>query len=250
MNRRFFTAEGFRPPSGTKHRVRYGFFGRLGGVSSGVYASLNCGHGSADEAEKVAENRRIAAAALGANGLLTAAQEHGGKVAEVVSAAAPFSPPADGLITAERRLALGVLTADCLPILLIAADTDRGLKVATVHGGWRSLAADIIAVAVGKLGSARITALVGPGISAANYEVGDDFVAEIGDLKDCLREDRGRRVFDLRAAAVKLLKRAGVGEIFHCEFCTFADRRFFSRRRALKVGEGDYGRQVAVIFIE
>ena len=241
----FFRASGFRPPPS----LGYGFFSRLGGVSTGVYASLNCGLGSADAAGNVETNRAIAAEALGASAILGARQEHGCRVA-VVTAATSSPPRADALITATPGLALGVLTADCLPILLVRRDGDATIKVAAVHGGWRSLVGGILAATVAELGKGTVTALVGPGISAANYEVDGGFRDRIGGLTDCLTENGEKLCFDLREAATRLLKKEGIADVFHCRRCTFADERFFSRRRSLSLGENDYGGQISIALIK
>lgn len=208
-----FFAEDYAPPP----NIRYGFFGRNG------------------------DPRR----ALGAEELLTPRQEHGNKVARVVSAA--FRPTADGVITSRPNLAVGVTTADCLPVLLIAANKGRATEVAAIHCGWRGLDKGALAAAVAAMGG-EITALLGPSIAAPNYEVGAEFALK--GLEDCLIRFGKKRRFDLRKAAVKLLKNEGVVDIFHCGLCTFADERLFSRRRSLKKGRPDYGRQISAVVLK
>jgi YfiH family protein len=160
--------------------VRHGFFGRRGGVSSGVHAGLNVGTGSADEADAIAENRRraLAAVAPGAQ-LVTLYQVHS---ADAVTIIAPFEdalrPRADALVTDRPRLALGILTADCAPVLL--ADRTAGV-VAAAHAGWKGAiggVTDATLAAMEALGAdrARITAAIGPCISRASYEVDDGFL--------------------------------------------------------------------------
>ena len=239
--------------------VPHGFFTRAGGVSEGIYAGLNCGPGSGDAAAAVAENRARAAAAMGAapERLLTLHQVHS---AEVISVSAPFEgarPRADGLVTATPGLALGALAADCAPILM--ADAAAGV-VAAVHSGWGGALADIPGAAVSAMvvaGAARerITAVVGPCISQAAYEVGPDFVERfLDDDPDHARHFAAglgdRAQFDLPGFVLGRLRAAGVGHAEWTGHCTYADEtRFYSYRRATHRGEADYGRLISAIRV-
>ena len=241
--------------------IRHGFFTRAGGVSGGVYASLNGGIGSRDAAGKVAENRARMAAALGVAPLrlLTAYQVHS---PNVVVAEAPWAadarPRADAIVTRMRALAIGVTTADCGPILF--ADPRAGV-IGAAHAGWRGALAGIIEATVAameRLGAARldIRAAIGPMIRQANYEVGGDLIARFA------AEDRassrffapaardGHALFDLGGYVAARLERAGIGEVEDLGLCTYADpARFFSYRRATHRAEADYGRHVNAIAL-
>ncbi len=240
--------------------VRHGFFGRVGGVSTGIYASLNAGPGSDDDPAAVAENRARIAAAMGVapERLTSAYQVHSG---DALIVAAPLSgerPHLDALVTATPGLAVGVLTADCAPILL--ADAQAGV-VGAAHAGWKGALAGIAEAAVAKmveLGASpeRVVAAIGPCISQAAYEVGPEFVARFRDAEAANEAffepgegDRAR--FDLKAYAAKRLGDAGVGRVDILPGCTYTDRdRWFSHRRSVHRDEADYGRDMAVIVLE
>ncbi len=239
--------------------IRHAFFTRAGGVSDGLYSSLNGGIGSRDAAENVAENRARMAAALGVEPrrFLTAFQIHS---PEVVVAEAPWTadarPRADAIVTRMRALAIGVTTADCGPVLL--ADPQAHV-IGAAHAGWRGALTGVIEAAVEameRLGAARgqIRAAIGPMIRQANYEVGADliarFAAEDGAssrfFAPAARE--GHALFDLGGYIAARLKRAGVGQIEDLALCTYADpERFFSYRRTTHRAESDYGRHVNAI---
>jgi YfiH family protein len=238
--------------------IAHGFFTRRGGVSQGIYASLNCGAGSGDDAEAVRENRTRVAAHLGAADLVSAHQVHG-TTALVVEGPWPAGrPQADAMVTATRGVALGVLTADCAPVLI--ADPQAGV-VAAVHAGWRGALAGIIEAALDAmegLGARRrcLRAAVGPCIGRGAYEVGPDFEAEF------LRRDAAsagffvqdgtaaRPRFDLSGYALDRLRRAGVaaaGALAACNYTLQDD--FFSYRRSRVRGEAGYGRQISAIVL-
>ncbi len=239
--------------------IRHAFFTRAGGVSDGLYSSLNGGIGSRDAAENVAENRARMAAALGVEPrrFLTAFQIHS---PEVVVAEAPWTadarPRADAIVTRMRALAIGVTTADCGPVLL--ADPQAHV-IGAAHAGWRGALTGVNEAAVEameRLGAARgqIRAAIGPMIRQANYEVGADliarFAAEDGAssrfFAPAARE--GHALFDLGGYIAARLKRAGVGQIEDLALCTYADpERFFSYRRTTHRAESDYGRHVNAI---
>ena len=235
--------------------VAHGFLGRRGGVSTGELAGLNTGFGSGDDRDAIAENRRRAVAAVmpGA-GLATVHQVHGATCVEVSE---PWPqderPRADAMVTRRPGLLLGILTADCAPVLF--ADMDAGL-VAAAHAGWRGAFAgitDATLTAMEELGAtrSRIRAAVGPCIGAASYEVDEAFRARF------LAQDPGNARFfangprfDLSAYVVHRLEVAGV-EAEALGLDTYAEpERFFSYRRATHRGEPDYGRQVSLIGLE
>ncbi len=242
-------------------RIRHAFFTRSGGVSHGVYATLNGGVGSNDAPDKVAENRARMAAALGVSPdrLLTAYQIHS---PDVVVADKPWTqenrPRADAIVTRTPRLAIGVSTADCGPLLL--ADADAGV-IGAAHTGWRGALTGVIEAAVAameKLGAerARIVAALGPAIRQPNYEVGPEFVARfLAADADNARffapsELAGHAMFDLAGYIADRVQRAGVATFEDLVLCTFAEPgRFFSYRRTTKQGEPDYGRHINAIAL-
>jgi purine-nucleoside/S-methyl-5'-thioadenosine phosphorylase / adenosine deaminase len=242
-------------------RTVHAFFGRSGGVSTGLYASLNCGPGSNDDRTRVIENRRIALAALGSSNsrLLTLYQVHGAETVEVCEAwDMGRGPKADAMATSIPGLALGILTADCGPVLL--ADSEAGI-VGAAHAGWKGALAGIIESAVDameKLGARRerITAAIGPCISQGAYEVGDELRASVfandpADSQHFIPSDRdGHWRFDLSAYAKTRLQRAAVRSISIIPACTYErEADFFSFRRATHRGETDYGRQLSAIML-
>ncbi len=241
--------------------IRHAFFTRDGGVSVGLYASLNGGTGSRDDTGHVAENRARMASAMGVapERFLTAYQIHS---PNVVVAEAPWTaetrPRADAIVTRMRALAVGVTTADCGPILF--ADPQAGV-IGAAHAGWRGALTGVIEAtveAMERLGAARahIRAAIGPMIRQASYEVGPDLMVRFA------AEDRassrffapasreGHALLDLGGYVAERLKRAGVGEVEDLGLCTYADpSRFFSYRRTTHRAEADYGRHVNAIAL-
>jgi polyphenol oxidase len=241
--------------------IRHGFFTRQGGVSSGLYASLNGGIGSHDSAADVAENRARMAAALGVkpHSLLTAYQIHSPQTAIVETAWTPQERPrADAIVTRTPGLAIGVTTADCGPILL--ADPAAGV-IGAAHAGWRGALTGIVEATVAameQLGAerSRIHAALGPMIRQRNYEVGADliarFAAENSDSRRFFAPGprEGHALFDLAGFIGMRLARAGVQQFEDLELCTYADPgRFFSFRRSSHQAEADYGRHVNAIAL-
>jgi YfiH family protein len=237
--------------------VRHAFFTRTGGASVGLYGSNNCAFGSDDDRANVAKNRAACQAQLGASALVTVKQRH---TADVVVVDQPWSwddaPVADALVTARPGIAVGILTADCTPVLL--ADATAGV-VAAAHAGWRGAFDGVLENTVGamtKLGAerARIIAAVGPCIGQASYEVGPEFVARFieRDL-DYGRyftapKSNGHVHFDLPRFAADRLRAADVGTVVVEGSDTCArDSFFFSYRRSVLRGEPDYGRQLSAI---
>lgn len=246
----------------TLEGVRHAFFTRAGGVSGGVYASLNAGVGSDDDPRHVAENRARMAAAMGVTPerFLTCYQVHS---PAVVVADAPWTgnarPRADAIVTTVPGLAVGVSTADCGPVLF--ADAQAGV-IGAAHAGWRgalSGVTDATIAAMEKLGAARqrIVAALGPMIRQDNYETGADlhdrFISADPDNARFFRaaEREGHFMFDLAGYVVARLTAAGVGAIDDVGACTYADAgRFFSYRRMTHRGEADYGRHVNAIALK
>src|SRR5690349_7553816 len=241
--------------------IRHAFFTRSGGVSHGVYASLNGGVGSSDAPEKVAENRARMAAALGvsADRLLTPYQIHS---PDVVVADEPWThekrPRADAVVTRMPRLAIGVSTADCGPLLL--ADSEAGV-IGAAHAGWRGAFTGVIEATVAameKLGADRgnIAAALGPTIRQQNYEVGPEFVERFlaADQSNSIyfrAADRaGHSMFDLTGYIAARIQRAGIEQFEDLGLCTYAEPdRFFSYRRTTRSGEPDYGRHINAIAL-
>ena len=239
--------------------IRHGFFGREGGVSEGVYASLNAGLRSGDLPLRVRENRARCAARLGLApaALCTARQVHG---REVVTVEAPWPeaapPEADALVTRRPGLILGVLTADCVPVLL--ADPRAGV-VAAVHAGWRGALSGVVEATVASmagLGAAaeRIEAAVGPAIGRESYEVGPElrlmFLGEDPGAGAFFDEVEGsdRLLLDLKAVVLARLARAGVERAVPLPQDTFAlPARYFSYRRTTREGGGRFGLQLSAI---
>jgi YfiH family protein len=235
----------------------HGFLGRQGGVSRGIHAGLNVGLGSDDDRIAIAENRRRAVdAILPGAALVTLHQVHS---PHVVAIAAPFPddarPHADALVTDRPGLLLGILTADCAPILF--ADEAAGI-VGAAHSGWKGAiggVTDATIAAMEQLGATRdrIVAAVGPCISRASYEVDEvllrRFCEADAENERFFADGRpGRWQFDLEGYVVARLAGAGVTRIEALGLDTYSDEpRFFSYRRATHRGEPDYGRQISLI---
>ena len=233
--------------------VAHAFLGRTGGVSAGVFDSLNTGLGSGDDPAAVNENRARAVRALGRpDALATVRQVHS---ARAVIVARPMAhderPQADALVTHVPGLALGVLTADCAPVLL----ADRHARViAAAHAGWKGAVGGIIEAVVATMeecGAARhrIAAAIGPTIAQASYEVGAEFDARVP-ARFLMPSGPDKRRFDLEGFVADCLARAGVEQVHRAVTDTYADpERWFSFRRATHAGERDYGRQIALIML-
>jgi YfiH family protein len=237
--------------------VTHGFFTRLGGASSGIFAGLNCGPGSSDQAECVAINRARAASALGIGpeALVTLHQIHSTEVIAVTGPAGAPRPKADALVTATPGVALGVLTADCQPVLF--ADRAAGV-IGAAHAGWKGTLDGVLEATVAameRLGASRgrIAAVIGPTISQRAYEVGpeflDQFLAEDPESARFFAGGAGDRAhFDLPGYGLHRLHAAGVGHAEWTRHCTYSDPvRFFSYRRSVHEAEADYGRLLSAI---
>jgi YfiH family protein len=242
--------------------VQHAFFSRRGGVSGGLYASLNCGYGSGDAEENVAQNRRIAMDQLGltAGRLATCYQVHSAKVVAVERAwVRGQAPRADAMVTRIAGIALGILTADCAPILF--HDPVAGV-IGAAHGGWRGALSGIgeetIAMMVASGAERdRIRAAIGPCISRNSYEVGPEFPerfsgADAASMSYFAPAPRaGHFLFDLPGYIECRLARSGVGMVQRTGYDTFAeDALFFSYRRSCLRSERAYGRGLSVIVLK
>lgn len=240
--------------------VRHAFFTRQGGVSTGIYASLNLGLGSKDDAGHVLQNRRRVAAHMKVtpDALMGVYQVHS---AHCIVAHAAGQPrlEADALVTEKPGLALTILTADCAPVLFADAEAK---VIGACHAGWKGALGGVVEATVAamrKLGAdpKRITAAIGPCIAQASYEVGADFMepflAEHPGSAVCFAPgvSPDKRQFDLPAYVLSRLQRAGVGHAQWIGEDTCADAaRFYSNRRAFKAGEPDFGRLVSTIVLD
>lgn len=234
--------------------VRHAFFGREGGVSQGIYASLNAGTGSDDDPQAVAENRRRIAAAFGSEHLVGVHQVHS---PNAIFVAAPWSsdrPHADALVTATPGLVISVLTADCAPVLF--ADPQAGV-VAAAHAGWKGAIGGVLDATVRLMrehGAKNISAAIGPAIHQVSYEVGPEFEARfVSENADYARffapGPSGRAHFDLPGFCAAKLAALGISaEILPHD--TYAEpKKWHSCRRAAHTGAPDYGRDCAVIAL-
>jgi polyphenol oxidase len=241
--------------------VAHGFFGREGGVSEGLYSSLNCGYGSSDDAERVRENRALVASRLGVREerLITVYQVHS---PTVVTVDAPWvrneAPQADAMVTKFRGIALGVLAADCAPVLFADA---QARVIGSAHAGWKGAIGGVIEAtlrAMEALGAerGRIRAAVGPCIGPSSYEVGAEFVSRFVDAAPdnrsffCPSTREGHAMFDLPGYVEATLRTAGVRDVEPSPACTYEqDDRFFSFRRTTHRREADYGRNLSAIVL-
>ncbi len=240
----------------------HGFLGRRGGVSNGIHASLNVGLGSEDDAQAVAANRCLATDAVAPGAALaTVYQVHGADVVLVSTSCDLWTddvrPRADALVTDQPGVALGILTADCAPILF--ADTQAGV-IGAAHAGWKGAlggVAEATVAAMEKLGAdrSRIAAAIGPCIARRSYEVDaaffDRFVASDPSYESFFADGTpGHHQFDLEGFVASRLAAAGIGQVHATGMDTYADPdRFFSFRRATHAREPDYGRQLSLIAL-
>ena len=237
--------------------VAHGFFGRAGGLSTGAVAGLNCGLGSGDDPATVEANRRLAAGAVIPGADLASVHQVHSPTAIIVREAVPHGerPHADALVTDRPGLLLGIVTADCAPVLLV--DREAGV-IGAAHAGWRGATAGVTDQAIAAMISLgakveRIAAAVGPCIGRASYEVDYGFAERL--LADDHDNDRflsdglaGRPHFDLEAYVVARLAAGSVRRIEALGLDTCAlENRFYSYRRSTKRGEPTYGRQISLI---
>lgn len=239
--------------------VRHAFFTREGGVSQGIYASLNVGLGSRDDSEAVRENRRRAAAHFGREEVVTAYQVHSACAVLAEGPWAQGAPEADAVVSTTPGVVCGALAADCAPILL--ADAEARV-VAAAHAGWKGALTGVVDATVARMEAlgaqrGRLRAAVGPCIGPSSYEVGLEF------LERFVAEDPAherffapgaaaeKRLFDLPGFVLGRLQAAGVERCAWIGHDTCAEPElFFSNRRAFKTGEPDYGRLLSAIVLE
>ena len=240
--------------------IRHGFFTRKGGVSAGIYAGLNVGMGSGDDRASVARNRARVAGWMGVapGSLVSVHQIHSPNVILVTEPWGAERPKADAMVTMTPGIAIGVLAADCGPVLF--ADPEARV-IGAAHAGWKGALTGVLEstiAAMEKSGARRenILAELGPSISGRNYEVGPEFVARFDEASpDNARyftpsPKPGHAWFDLNRYTVDRLAAAGVKAGF-LDRCTYAEEEsFYSYRRATHRGEPDYGRQISAIVIE
>ncbi len=242
--------------------VVHGFFGRRGGVSAGIYGSLNCGLGTDDEIDAVRENRVRVKKTLAGARVLTLWQHHSADCLAVTDAWSDDRaklPKADAMVTNRPGFALGVLTADCAPVLFTGRDRGGRPIIGAAHAGWKGALGGVIentVAAMRKLGADNIAAAVGPCIGQASYEVSADF------MKPFLEQGNGNaryfaagkndsvRQFDLTGYVADRLKQAGIENVSVSGADTYGlDGDYFSYRRTTHRKEDDYGRQISIIAI-
>lgn len=241
--------------------ISHGFFTREGGHSTGLFDSLNCGMGSGDDKEVVTRNRAVVAGKLGVAPacLLSAWQVHSADAAVV---SGPWEgedrPRVDALVTKTPGVGLGVLTADCGPVLF--ADPQAGV-IGAAHAGWKGALTGVTTRTLAVMeeqGADRrnVTAVIGPMISKAAYEVGPEFPVRFTDADPANARwftpsaRAGHFMFDLPGYLADRLRAEGVGTVVNLSLCTFSDeRRFFSYRRATHRNEKDYGRLISAIAL-
>lgn len=237
--------------------VPHGFFTREGGVSEGIYAGLNGGQGSRDTNEAVAENRRRIREHLGAEELVSVWQVHSPDALAVTGPWQGERPKADAMVTNRPGVAIGVLTADCTPVLF--SDREAGI-VGAAHAGWKGALGGVLEATLDRMEEmgadrARVQVGVGPVISQRAYEVGPEFVERFMDEDpDWARFFAGgqgdRAMFDLPGFCLMRLREAGVDRAEWTGHCTYSDeKRFYSYRRSCHRDEPDYGRLVAAIMV-
>lgn len=245
--------------------ISYGFFGRGGGVSDGIYSSLNCGQGSNDNPGHVEENRARVAAEIGAprEGLISVYQIHSDLCLYVDTPwRAEDRPQADAMVTDKAEIALAVLTADCTPVLFRGVGDDGAPVIGAAHAGWRGAFGGVLESTVVMMGDCgakmdSIEACIGPSIRQASYEVDAGFYQNFLDMGEhnarffVESQNDGHHMFDLSGYCVMRLKDAGVKKIYDLAMDTYAlEEEFFSYRRTTHRGEGDYGRQISAIMIK
>ncbi len=238
---------------------KHGFFCRAGGISTGIYQGLNTGLGSNDDPKNVLHNRALVAHHLGVRpeNLGGVHQIHSPTVHIATPETITDRPKADALVTNHTGLALGVLAADCAPILF--ADADAGV-IGAAHSGWKGAVGGVIQSTIAemiKLGASRasISAVVGPCISQANYEVGPEFLEQFIDEDPAFSRfftngTGDRYLFDLPSFCLHQLRSEDIAHAEWVGHCTYADdSRFFSYRRTTHRKESDYGRMMSAIVL-
>ncbi len=235
--------------------IQHGFFTRQGGVSSGIYTSLNCAKSSQDDVQNVMENRHRAMAALGLENarLYGLHQIHSTIVHQITAETGSDYPDGDAYVTKEKGVAISVLGADCTPILF--ADKSANV-IGAAHAGWRGAVSGIVKAVVDKMcqsGAHKddIIAAIGPTIHQDSYEVQEDFIRELNNLSAIpsapfLKEQNGRTFFDLPGYLLQQCKLSGI-QAESLGLDTYKREEFFSFRRNTHAGIKDYGRQISLI---
>ena len=255
----------FQAGSLVSDAVFHGFFTRKGGQSAGLYAALNCGAGSDDDPEAVIANKEIVREVAGAEHLVTLYQVHS---AECVVVDAPFdggapqdAKKADAMVTDKAGIALGVLTADCAPVLFYGEKADGSPVIGAAHAGWGGAFKGVLAAMVEKmqgLGAelSSIRAAIGPCIAQSSYEVTYEFAERFAEQDDAherffkAAQKDGHLMFDLPGYCAARLAQAGVRQVELLDRDTYSDEEhFFSYRRKTHRDEADYGRQISVVCI-
>ncbi len=248
--------------TGSGQQIRHGFFTAKGGVSAGVYESLNCGFGSQDDRALISENRRRVAASLGfkPENMFGLRQSHSPDcvfIDAVSNASNAARPVADASVTGTINHAISILTADCVPVLLAAPSA--GL-VGAAHAGWRGAANGILAAIVSMMiengaSHQHIVAVIGPAIQQKNYEVGEDLRGHVlythADAEVLfIPQRKGKYLFDLPGFVEMLLREAGIHQVHNLNIDTYGESSgLFSHRRAMHTASHDSGRQISVIGI-
>ncbi len=247
-----------KSPALSRAGAAHGFFGRAGGVSTGIFSSLNVGLGSSDAPDNVAENRARCRDALGAGQLLTLYQIHSPTAVVVTEPWTGPGPKADGMATRLKNVALGALAADCMPYLFIDAENE---VIGAAHAGWRGALAGVLEATVETMVSIgarpdNIVAAVGPCMRQANFEVGHDvleaFTAKYPDAEQFFAAGAApeKRQLDLVGFGRQRLAAAGVRPPDDIAVCTLADSgAYFSYRASRRAGEADYGRNLSAIAL-
>ncbi len=257
----YITASDFIP---NEAPVFHGFFGRQGGVSTGIYSTLNCGPGSHDNPAHIHENRKVVSDTAGCapDHLLTLYQVHGNKC---IAASEPYEPNtrprADAHVTDKKGLALGILTADCAPILFYGMKSDHSPVIGAAHAGWggalKNVATSTI-TAMENLGAVRetICAAIGPSIAQGSYEVSEPFLTPFLEENPDNRQffipsqKPGHMMFDLIGYNAFKLRKQNIHNVTVMGVDTYTNEQdFFSYRRTTHRNEQDYGRQISVIMI-
>lgn len=247
-------------PTGT---ISHGFFGRKGGVSEGIYKSLNCALGSDDEQENVLENRARVAEEIGADELLGVYQKHTQRAVYVDDAYGSDSsrPEADAMVTDIAGKALSILTADCTPVCFHGVKSDGKDIIGIAHAGWRGALGGVLDSTVNLMREKgaeleNIKAVIGPTINQKSYEVGDDFYDQFierdQESMDFFKEGKlGKKHFDLPGYCAYRLRRLGVDYTEISDIDTYTNEEIcFSYRRSTHRAEPDYARQISVIMIK
>ncbi len=235
----------------TSKHIYHGFFGRDGGVSSGLYNSLNCGTHSDDVAKNVIKNRTRCINYLCENSTLAEIHQTHSNIIHIIDKDLDIVD-ADGVVTKRNNIALSIVTADCAPVLL--ADPISNV-IGAAHAGWQGARTGVLEntiTAMCNLGATRndIIAAVGPCISQESYEVGEDFYGKFDEKKYFKDgEKKHHYLFDLESFVVSKLKTAAIGQIDRLKIDTYkSENGFFSYRRTTHLKENDYGRQISIIL--